>query len=95
LLRVSYDSIPPLQFYARSDPVAALGVAELIAARRVLAAVVGKTLRMPGRWRRSSSPVVSPLGKASRLLWRPAWAGAAVGLRVSGDPRRRCRFERV
>jgi len=69
LLRVSYDSIPPLQLYA-PIPLALLGVAELIAARRVRAAV--RHDRMLDRWPRSSSPGVSRSAKRPRW-WRPAW----------------------
>jgi hypothetical protein len=82
LLRVSYDSIPPLQFYT-PIPLVLLGVAELIAARRVRAAV-----RHDPNARPMAAIVIArcvALGKASALV-AAGVAGAAVALLVRVVP---------
>ena len=76
LLRFSYDSLPTLQ-YAVPAPLAALAVAELIAARRVRAAV-----RHEPHARPMAAIVIArcvALGKASSLVGAGV-AGAAAGL---------------
>jgi hypothetical protein len=76
LLRFSYDSLPPLQ-YLVPVPIAALGAAELVAARRV---------RMAVRHEPGAAPMTAiviarcvALGKASSLVGAGV-LGAAVGL---------------
>lgn len=76
LLRFAYDSLPPLQWLVPA-PLAALAVAELVAARRVRAAV-----RHDPRARPMTAIVIArcvALGKASSLVGA-AVAGASVGL---------------
>ena len=76
LLRVSYDNIPPLSIYV-PVPLALLGVAELIAARRVRAAV-----RHDPNARPMAAIVIArcvALGKASALV-AAGVAGAAAAL---------------
>jgi hypothetical protein len=75
LLRVSYDSIPPLN-YAAAVPLAVLAVAELVAARRVRAAV---------RHVHGAKPMEAiviarcvALGKASSLVGAAVGGGAAA-----------------
>jgi hypothetical protein len=82
LLRLSYDSIPPLSIYVPL-PLALLGVAELIAARRVRAAV-----RHDPNARPMAAIVIArcvALGKASALV-AAGVAGAAVALLVRVVP---------
>jgi hypothetical protein len=83
LLRFSYDSLPPLKFFV-SVPVAMLGVAELIVARRVRAAV-----RHDPHARPMAAIVIArcvALGKASSLVGAAvAGAAAALVIRVSPD----------
>jgi hypothetical protein len=78
LLRIGYDSIPPLD-YVEALPIAALGVLELIVARRVRLAV---------RHVRGAKPVTAlaiarcvALGKASATVWA-GLVGACAGLLV-------------
>jgi hypothetical protein len=76
LLRFSYDSLPPLQFVVPL-PLAVLAVAELVAARRVRAAV-----RHDPDARPMAAIVIArcvALGKASSLVGS-AVVGAALGL---------------
>jgi hypothetical protein len=76
LLRFSYDSLPTLQ-YAVPAPLAALALAELVAARRVRAAV-----RHDPNARPMAAIVIArcvALGKASSLVGAGV-AGAAAGL---------------
>lgn len=76
LLRFSYDSLPTLQYLVPA-PIAALAVAELVAARRVRAAV-----RHDPRARPMAAIVIArcvALGKASSLVGAGV-VGAAVGL---------------
>jgi len=82
LLRLSYDSIPTLN-YASALPLAALAAAEFVAARRVRGAV---------RHVRGARPMEAiviarcvALGKASSLVGS-AVAGAAVGLLIRVIP---------
>jgi hypothetical protein len=78
LLRFSYDSIPPLH-YGTPLPLAVLAGAELVAARRVRAAV-----RHDPHARPMAAIVIArctALGKASSLVGA-AVAGAAGGLLV-------------
>ncbi len=82
LLRVSYDSIPPLSIYV-ALPLALLAVAELIAARRVRAAV-----RHDPNARPMAAIVIArcvALGKASALV-AAGMAGAAGALLVRVVP---------
>ena len=82
VLRFSYDSLPPLQFYV-PIPLAMLGIAELIAARRVRAAV-----RHDPNARPMAAIVIArcvALGKASALV-AAGVAGAAVALLVRVIP---------
>jgi hypothetical protein len=82
LLRVSYDSIPPLSLFV-PIPLALLGIAELIAARRVRAAV-----RHDPNARPMAAIVIArcvALGKASALV-AAGVAGAAVALLVRVAP---------
>ncbi|MCW2496669.1 DUF3180 family protein [Jatrophihabitans sp.] len=76
VLRVSYESIPPLG-YAVPVPLAALAVAELVAARRVRAAV----RHIPGATPMAAIVIARcvALGKASAVVGA-AVAGAAGGL---------------
>jgi Protein of unknown function (DUF3180) len=85
LLRFSYDSIPPLHYFA-AVPLGALAAAELVAARRVRAAV-----RHDPHARPMAALVIArcvALGKASSLVGAGV-AGAVVGLlaRVLPDVR--------
>ncbi len=76
LLRFAYDSMPPLQWLVPA-PLGALAVAELVAARRVRAAV-----RHDPHARPMAAIVIArcvALGKASSLVGS-AVAGAAIGL---------------
>jgi uncharacterized membrane protein YfcA len=82
LLRLSYDSLPPLSLFV-PIPLALLGVAELIAARRVRAAV-----RHDPNARPMAAIVIArcvALGKASALVGAGV-AGAAVALLVRVAP---------
>jgi hypothetical protein len=82
LLRLSYDNIPPLSIYVPA-PLALLGIAELIAARRVRAAV-----RHDPNARPMAAIVIArcvALGKASALV-SAGVAGAAVALLVRVAP---------
>jgi hypothetical protein len=82
LLRLSYDSIPPLQIYV-PIPLAMLGAAELVAARRVRAAV-----RHDPNARPMAALVIArcvALGKASALV-SAGVVGAAVALVVRVAP---------
>ena len=82
LLRLSYDSIPPLQFYV-PIPLAVLGIAEIIAARRVRAAV-----RHDPNARPMAAIVIArcvALGKASALV-AAGVSGAAVALLIRVIP---------
>lgn len=76
LLRFSYDSLPPLH-YAIAVPIGALAVAELVAARRVRAAVRHDPNAKP-----MAALVIArcvALGKASSLVGAGV-VGAALGL---------------
>ena len=76
LLRFSYDSLPQLQFLAPA-PLAALAVAELVAARRVRAAV-----RHDPDAKAMAAIVIArcvALGKASSLVGS-GMVGASLGL---------------
>lgn len=76
LLRFSYQSLPPLQYLVPA-PLAALGVAEFVAARRVRAAVRHDPHAKP-----MAAIVIArcvALGKASSLVGAMV-AGAATGL---------------
>lgn len=76
LLGLEYDSLPPLQ-YAVPLPIVALAAAELVAARRVRAAV-----RHDPNARPMAALVIArcvALGKASALVGA-AVAGASIGL---------------
>ncbi len=82
VLRLSYDSIPPFQFYV-PIPLAALGIAELVAARRVRAAV-----RHDPNARPMAAIVIArcvALGKASALV-AAGVAGASVALLIRVIP---------
>ena len=83
LLRLSYDSIPALSLFV-PIPLALLGVAELIAARRVRAAV-----RHDPNARPMAAIVIArcvALGKASALVGAGvAGAAAALLVRVAPD----------
>jgi hypothetical protein len=83
LLRTSYDSIPPLQIFV-PIPLTVLGVAELVAARRVRAAV-----RHDPDARPMAALVIArcvALGKASALVAAGvAGAGLALLVRVAPD----------
>jgi hypothetical protein len=82
VLRLSYDSIPPLQFYV-PIPLAMLAIAELIAARRVRAAV-----RHDPNARPMAAIVIArcvALGKASALV-AAGVLGAAIALLVRVIP---------
>lgn len=82
LLRLSYESIPPLQFYT-PIPLVVLAAAELITARRVRAAV-----RHEPNARPMAAIVIArcvALGKASALV-AAGVAGAAVALIVRVGP---------
>jgi hypothetical protein len=82
LLRFSYDSLPPLRYFV-PVPLAALGVAELVAARRVRAAV-----RHDPNARPMAALVIArcvALAKASSLVGSGV-AGAAVALLVRVAP---------
>jgi hypothetical protein len=83
LLRVSYDSLPPLRL-AVPVPLAALAIAEFVAARRVRAAV-----RHDPNARPMAAIVIArcvALGKASSLVGAGvAGAAAAVLVRVLPD----------
>ena len=82
LLRVSYGSIPTLS-YAAPVPLAALAVAELVAARRVRAAV----RHLPDAKAMQAIVIARcvALGKASSLVGS-AVAGAAVALLIRVIP---------
>lgn len=83
LLRLSYDDIPPLSIYV-PVPLALLGIAELIAARRVRAAVRHDPNAKP-----MAAIVIArcvALGKASALVGSGvAGAAAALLARVAPD----------
>lgn len=82
LLLRSYNSLPTLQYIA-AVPLAALGVAELVAARRVRAAV-----RHDPRAKPMAAIVIArcvALGKASSLV-AAGVAGAAVALLIRTAP---------
>jgi len=83
LLRLSYDSIPALSLFV-PIPLALLGIAELIAARRVRAAV-----RHDPNARPMAAIVIArcvALGKASALVGAGvAGAAAALLVRVAPD----------
>jgi hypothetical protein len=82
LLRVSYESLPPLQSFVPL-PLAALAVAELVAARRVRAAVRHDPDATP-----MAAIVIArcvALGKASSLVGSGV-VGGAVGLLVRVAP---------
>jgi Protein of unknown function (DUF3180) len=82
LLRVSYSALPPLQAFV-PVPLAALAVAELIAARRVRAAVRHDPDAKP-----MAALVIArcvALGKASSLVGSGV-LGAAVALLVRVSP---------
>jgi hypothetical protein len=82
LLRLSYDSIPPLH-YVVAVPLAALAIAEFVAARRVRAAVRHDPDAKP-----MTAIVIArcvALGKASSLV-SAGVAGAAVALLVRVVP---------
>lgn len=82
LLRVSYSALPPLQSFV-PVPLAALAVAELVAARRVRAAV-----RHDPDAKAMAAIVIArcvALGKASSLV-SSGVAGAAVALLVRAGP---------
>jgi len=83
LLTLSYESIPPLQYYV-PIPIAALGAAELVAARRVRAAVRHDPDAKP-----MAAIVIArcvALGKSSALVGAGvAGAAAALLLRVIPD----------
>lgn len=82
LLRVSYDSIPPLGYFV-PVPIAVLALAEVVAARRVRAAVRHEPLARP-----MTAIVVArcvALGKASSVVGA-AVAGAAIALLVRVVP---------
>ncbi|MFN2517921.1 MAG: DUF3180 family protein [Jatrophihabitantaceae bacterium] len=82
LLRVYYSSLPPLQSFV-PVPLAALAVAELVAARRVRAAVRHDPDAKP-----MAAIVIArcvALGKASSLVGAGV-AGAAVGLLIRVAP---------
>lgn len=85
LLRVSYESIPPLQ-YVVAVPLGALAVAEFIASRRVRAAVRHDPDAKP-----MAALVIArcvALGKASSLVGAGVvGAAAALILRVAPDAR--------
>jgi Protein of unknown function (DUF3180) len=75
-LRFSYDSLPPLQYLVPA-PIGALAIAELVAARRVRAAV-----RHDPNARPMAAIVIArcvALGKASSLVGAGV-AGGAIGL---------------
>ncbi len=76
LLKVSYEAIPPLGYYV-PVPLAALGVAELIVARRVRAAV----RHDPGGKPMTAITIARcvALGKASSVVGAGV-AGGAIGL---------------
>jgi hypothetical protein len=82
LLRLSYGSIPTLN-YASALPLAVLAVAELVAARRVRAAV----RHVPGAKPMQAIAIARcvALGKASSLVGA-AVAGAAVALLIRVIP---------
>lgn len=83
LLQVSYSSLPPLQAFVPL-PLAALAVAEFVAARRVRAAV-----RHEPNARPMAAIVIArcvALGKASSLVGAGVvGAGAALLIRVAPD----------
>ncbi|MCU1655831.1 MAG: hypothetical protein JWO57_487 [Pseudonocardiales bacterium] len=82
LLRFSYGSLPPLGYFV-PVPLAALAVAELVAARRVRGAV-----RHEPNARPMAAIVIArcvALGKASSLV-ASAVAGAAVALLIRVAP---------
>ncbi len=76
LLRVSYDAIPPLSYFV-PVPLAALAVAELVAARRVRAAVRHEPMAKAMTAIAIARCVA--LGKASSVVGA-AVVGAAVAL---------------
>jgi Protein of unknown function (DUF3180) len=82
LLRIGYDSIPPLQ-YAISFPLAGLALVEFVASRRVRAAV-----RHDPRAKPMAALVIArcvALGKASALV-AAGIVGAAVALFIRVVP---------
>jgi hypothetical protein len=82
LLKVSYESIPPLGYFV-PVPLAALAVAEFVAARRVRAAVRHEPYAKP-----MTAIVIArcvALGKASSVVGAGV-AGAAVALLVRVIP---------
>lgn len=76
LLRLSYDSIPPLQ-YATAVPIGALAIVEFVIARRVAAAIGHR----PGARLMSALTIArcAALGKATALAGAGV-LGAAAGL---------------
>jgi hypothetical protein len=82
LLRVSYSALPPLQFFV-PVPLAALAIAELVAARRVRGAVRHDPDAKP-----MAAIVIArcvALGKSSSLVGSGV-VGAAVALLVRAAP---------
>jgi hypothetical protein len=78
LLRISYESLPPFQWFT-AVPIAALAVAELVVARRVRAAVRHHPQARPMTALAIARAVA--LGKATALV-AAVVAGAAVALVV-------------
>lgn len=96
VLRFTYQDLPPLTWFA-PVPLAVLGIAELVAARRVRGAVRHE------RWARPMTAIVIArcvaLGKASSVVGA-AVLGAAIGLLVrvlpeAGDVRAAANDTRV
>ena len=82
LLKISYQSLPPLQYFT-AVPLGALAIAEAVAARRVRAAVRHEPLARP-----MAAIVIArcvALGKASSLVGAGV-AGAAVALLIRTLP---------
>lgn len=87
LLRIGYESLPPFQWFI-AVPLAALGIAELVVARRVRAAVRHHPQAKPMTALAIARAVA--LGKASALV-AAVVAGAAAALVVkllpsAGEP---------
>jgi len=87
LLRIGYESLPPFQWFI-AVPLAALGIAELVVARRVRAAVRHHPQARPMTALAIARAVA--LGKASALV-AAVVAGAAAALVVkllpsAGEP---------
>lgn len=76
LLRIGYESLPPLQWFT-AVPIAALAVAELVIARRVRAVVRHQPQAKPMTALAVARAVA--LGKATALV-AAVVAGAAAGL---------------